>query len=906
MPEHPKSIAIINDTRISRPSHNALTDWKSSSQDPAFHTAPPSATGSLSMASESAGFSVENLDIFTTDNMPQGTAQHPGTKPLADPAYAHVIPSLFQYFIFQYNLVADLYKTLSPDIIRALLTSSGLSANLQYLFSQLVLPEGPALLPAACKQLVALADQASGRPTPQPTEKVDIIVPVYGGAEETRRCLSSLLASRVQHPHEILVINDASPDPEQVAWLRSLADRGAITLLCNPTNLGFVATVNRGMALHPDRDVVLLNSDTEVASDWLDRLIRAAYASCNIGTVTPFSNNATLCSYPRAFFDNALPAGASTAKLDALCAKTVPGAHVDLPTAVGFCMYIRRACLAETGLFSVEHFGKGYGEENDFCMRATRRGWRHILCADTFVFHSGGASFSDSSNPRKQAAQATLERLHPDYAARVHRHIERDPARPLRAAVESRRLQVDPRPTILAITHGLGGGTDKHVDELAERFGLQANFLILAPRSDEHIEVRWAARDAELRLYFRAEADHSALLTWLRSLGIARVHLHHTKSLPASLWRLPHDLGVPFDFTAHDFFSLCPQISLTTKTGQYCGEPDEAGCNRCLATTPTPHPGRLDIATWRREYQALLSQAERIFCPSHDCAHRILRLFAGVSAPPVVIAPHPDLDGVTLPSPAPPALVNRPLRVAVLGQLTRIKGADVLDAVAQRAHALDAPLEFHLIGEPYRLLKQAPKSRLRVHGRYADADLPRLLQQLAPDLIWFPAQAPETYSYTLSACLKAGLPVVAPNLGAFPERLAGRAWSFIERWDRSPQDWCDFFVALRRQHFAPNAPPPPPTVVPQPTVSAFAYARDYLAPIAAKRTPPSPLPAVEPAFFFRHALPPRLPLGPQRLKQEAVRQVNNLKSIRLFRQLIETIPQSLRTRAYRFLAGSRA
>lgn len=905
MPERPKATARTHDQSISKSSHNPLSDLKLSDNDSALHTAPLPAAGSLSMVPDPVEFSVENLRILPIEDTPQDAAHCPGAEPMAGPDYSHVKSSLFQYFISQYNSVVDLYKSLSPDILRAFLVSSVHSTNAQYLFSQLLLPEGPALLPAARKQLVALADQASGRPTPQPTEKVDIIVPVYGGAQETRRCLSSLLASRVQHPHEILVINDASPDPEQVAWLRSLADRGAITLLSNPTNLGFVATVNRGMALHPDRDVVLLNSDTEVAGDWLDRLIRAAYASCNIGTVTPFSNNATLCSYPRAFFDNALPAGTSTAKLDALCAQTVPGAHVDLPTAVGFCMYIRRACLAETGLFSVEHFGKGYGEENDFCMRATRRGWRHILCADTFVFHSGGASFSDSSNPRKQAAQATLERLHPDYAARVHRHIERDPARPLRAAVESRRLQVDPRPTIVAITHGLGGGTDKHVDELAQRFGPQANFLIVAPRSDEHIEVRWAARDAELRLYFRAEADHPALLTWLRSLGIARVHLHHTKSLPSSLWRLPQDLGVPFDFTAHDFYSLCPQISLTSEAGQYCGEPDEAGCNRCLATTPTSHSGRLDIATWRRQYQALLSQAERIFCPSHDAARRILRLFAGGHAPPVIIAPHPDLDGVTLPSPAPPALVNRPLRIAVLGQLTRIKGADVLDAVAQRAHALDAPLEFHLIGEPYRLLKQAPKSRLRVHGRYADADLPRLLQQRAPDLIWFPAQAPETYSYTLSACLKAGLPVVAPNLGAFPERLAGRAWSFIEPWDRSPQAWCDFFVALRRQHFVPGVPPPPLAVA-QSTAPAFSYSRDYLAPIAPKRPTTSPLPAVEPAFFFRHALPPRLPLGPQRLKQEAVRQVNNLKSIRLFRQAIEAIPQSLRTRAYRFLAGSRA
>ena len=734
-----------------------------------------------------------------------------------------------------------------------------------------------------------------------PTACVDIIVPVYGGWAETRRCLDSLLASRCRQAHEVIVINDASPDPQQVAWLRGLAERGDISLLHNPQNQGFVATVNRGMALHADRDVVLLNSDTEVSGDWLDRLVAAAYGARDIGTVTPFSNNATICSYPHFCRDNALPTGMSAAQLDALFAQVNRGRCIDLPTAVGFCMYIRRDCLTQTGLFSVEHFGKGYGEENDFCMRATRHGWRHVLAADTFVFHSGGVSFADSSNPRKQQAQATLERLHPDYASRVHTHVERDPARPLRTAVDHRRLQTDRRPTILAITHGLGGGTDKHVEDLARKLATNANFVVLSPTDDQHIEVRWATPDADLRLYFRVEQDHAALLAWLRSVGIARVHLHHTKSLPRRLWRLADELGVPCDFTAHDYYTFCPQVSLTGPQGRYCGEPDEDGCQRCLATTPAP--GGADIRTWRAEHQALLTAAERIFCPSQDCARRLRSRFA-VVAPAIVASPHPDLDGAVLPVPSPAALGERPLRIAVLGKLTLIKGADVLDATARWAQQTGAQLEFHLVGEPYRLLSRPPKSSLRVHGRYDDAELPQILGRLQPDVIWFPAQAPETYSFTLSACLRAGLPVVAPNLGSFPERLSGRAWSFVEPWDRSPQAWGEFFVAIRRQHFATGVPPTPPSFPVR--YDDFAYARDYLARLApppARTAAPAEL---GPAFFAHHGRPPRPPLSPQTLKRLALAQVNRLKSVRLFRQAIETIPQPLRTRAYRWLAGARA
>ena len=86
--------------------------------------------------------------------------------------------------------------------------------------------------------------------------------------------------------------------PAIAQYLRELAAQRRITLLANEANAGFVQSVNRGMALHGDRDVVLLNSDTEVANDWLGRLHAAAHSAPGVATVTPFSNNATICSYP--------------------------------------------------------------------------------------------------------------------------------------------------------------------------------------------------------------------------------------------------------------------------------------------------------------------------------------------------------------------------------------------------------------------------------------------------------------------------------------------------------------------------------------------------------------------------------------------------------------------------------
>ena len=196
----------------------------------------------------------------------------------------------------------------------------------------------PFLLPQSSYQVATRKIQAP----------IDVLIPVYAGLAETRRCIESVLGSVCQTPYEMVLINDRTPDPALARYLREVAAAHGLTLLENAENLGFAGSVNRGMELHPERDVVLLNSDTEVANDWLDRL--AAAAGYRIGTVTPFSNHATICSYPQ-------PEGWTVTELDRIFREVNAGHRVRIPTAVGFCMYIRRECLNEAGKFRAEVFG---------------------------------------------------------------------------------------------------------------------------------------------------------------------------------------------------------------------------------------------------------------------------------------------------------------------------------------------------------------------------------------------------------------------------------------------------------------------------------------------------------------------------------------------------------------------
>ncbi len=238
---------------------------------------------------------------------------------------------------------------------------------------------------------------------------------------------SSLLQTAAQAP--IIVINDASPDARVGAFLQNLQGSGFddLTVLRNEKNLGFVATVNRGISAC-DGDVILLNQDTIVTDGWYEKL-QAAGEQHQVATVTPMTNNGEIASVPELCVNHQVP------QFPALMAKACELAcelagnplYPQVPTAVGFCMLIKRQCIDTIGLLDAEHYGHGYGEENDYSCRAQAAGFRNILCDNAYVAHVGNQSFQDLGlQPNDEALNKVLAR-YPDYMNSVHEFIANDP-----------------------------------------------------------------------------------------------------------------------------------------------------------------------------------------------------------------------------------------------------------------------------------------------------------------------------------------------------------------------------------------------------------------------------------------------------------------------------------------------
>ena len=288
----------------------------------------------------------------------------------------------------------------------------------------------------------------------------------------------------------------------------------------------------------------------------------------------------------------------------------------------------------------------------------------------------------------------------------------------------------------------------------------------------------------------------------------------------------------------------------------------------------------------------------------HGLMEDTARRIAGfVPAARVHAVPHTDLpEGLPLPAPAPsPLRPGAPLKVVVIGALSAIKGADVLEAAAAEAARRNAPIEFHLLGFGYRHLQTQPRSRLTVHGAYEEEDLPRLLAWLQPDLAWFPAQWPETYSYTLSAALVAGLPVVVPDIGAFAERVTGRPWSWVCDWELDAKQWVDMFTALHTQHFATGEPPPleaaQPQVLSPAEVADWAYRRDYLTGLA-PAAQSDEAPALDPKALLAY-LPQPTPTDA--VKSDLLSAAVYLRSLPVLRGVARRIPAHWQRRVKNWL-----
>jgi GT2 family glycosyltransferase/glycosyltransferase involved in cell wall biosynthesis len=597
--------------------------------------------------------------------------------------------------------------------------------------------------------------------------RVTIIIPIYRDVEVTRDCLNSVLAHRCATTDMIIAINDKSPDIAMSSMLETFQHQPNVWILSNPTNLGFVKTCNRGLAMASLGDVILLNSDTELFAGGLDELVNCASLSDSIGTVTPMSNNATVFTYPHASQPVEALQEASWPEIAAMMLDQ-PRTVVDVPTGHGFCLYIKRRVLDEVGLLD-EIFGRGYGEENDFCQRAADLGYRNIVATKIFVRHRESTSFGAEKDALRSANLNTLRQRYPEYQSTIMAWEKDDPLRQTRWRVDRHRLDCAVQgglEFVVVIANGLSGGTAKAIAEIEDLVGYGDVTVVRCSALDGVVTVR--VDDFDLKSIYHVGHDDAELVATLarakprlvvvhQLLGYSAEFLHHLTILAAS---------VPVVFFAHDFYAFCPRTTMIDAVDRFCAGADTDRCASCISLGGYHEQSQMDIApsVHRTVFGGFLRYCKDIIVPSQDTADYMQKMFSDLD---ISVTPHPETR-----SGASRVGKNRNFNnVVLLGAIGPHKGSHTLLNIA-RVAKLDYPeLRFHVVGHTSIDDRFKTLDNVIIHGRYKPNDLTTILDDINAVSALFLHNWPETYSYTLSEAIRHGMIPIVPDLGAPAERV---------------------------------------------------------------------------------------------------------------------------------------
>lgn len=621
------------------------------------------------------------------------------------------------------------------------------------------------------------------------SKTVDIIIPVYNAVEDLKKCVASILKHTTYKQHRIIIINDSSPEGNVDDYLKSI-NHEKIVILQNEKNMGFVSTVNKGMA-YSKNDVILLNSDTIVTENWLEKLIKVAYLHESYGTVTPLTNNGTICSVPKFCEDNEIPEGFTIDEFAKLIENISLNQFPEIPTAVGFCMYIKRTLIEEIGLFDDVVFGRGYGEENDFCCKTIEFGYKNILADNTFIYHSGSMSFKEDKAALIKRNSKLLNERYPYYDRMVHEFIINNPLKAIHENIDRQiiyfRNSFKNKRNILFVLHNFFdevynhsvGGTEFHVKDIVENL-IDKNCFVMASNNKEIVVKKYISGkligkyrfplNQELKITHFSNMEYEILMR--KVLGyfeINLVHIHHLKNHTFDLPRIAKEHGISVIYSLHDYYLFCPKITLLDENFNYCiDDRGEMKCKSCIKTNYSFYT--YFLSTWKRNVEYMFEYVDLFITPSESTKIMFEDEFKDYfnKNKNIEVIEH----GINLNENKKntPLVKDGRFKVGFLGGLSPVKGSNMIYKLIQKYPSKN--IEWHFIGElGDQKLNLLSNNNVVKHGAYNRDNLREILQKLNIDLIMFLSPGPETFSYTLTEAWDSGIPVIALPLGALGERV---------------------------------------------------------------------------------------------------------------------------------------
>ena len=280
----------------------------------------------------------------------------------------------------------------------------------------------------AMSMLPGVFDQR--RPLPKSSDTpISVLSSVYRGREYLDDFFGSFRRNTLNYA-ELIIVDNGNESQDLIDYLANAVQHVPRAKLVRVEhNEGYIEGIIRANAARScDGHVVVLNTDIVLPQYWLERLVWPLDNMRNIATVTPYTNAGTVCSFPHIGIDNLMYLGAQVDEVDRAFQHIDPSAlNISIPSGVGYCMAMHKDMLDRIGYFESTTFGLGYGEENDWCLKAEALGWSNILLPNLFVYHKHGGVYP--SEQKQSLIQRNLEIIcdrYPHYGQAVTDHFSAD------------------------------------------------------------------------------------------------------------------------------------------------------------------------------------------------------------------------------------------------------------------------------------------------------------------------------------------------------------------------------------------------------------------------------------------------------------------------------------------------
>lgn len=608
-------------------------------------------------------------------------------------------------------------------------------------------------------------------------KKISIIIPIYNAPYDLERCIESILLN-TKCNYNIILINDCSTDKQIPVILSKYSSIKQIKILENSKNMGFVKTVNKGISFTTG-DVVFLNSDTVVTENWLIKLIIAAYSDSKIMTATPFSNAAGAFSVPDIGKNDEIPNGFTLKEMNNIVAKCSWHEYVNVPTGNGFCMFVKREAFEQIGFLDAETFSRGYGEENDFCMRLIRKGYKNVICDDTYIYHRRSASFAEEKEGLIKEHREILNSKYPEYTTKIKVFHTDNMLNRNRRRIKDliQNYNEKKRKRILYVVHEGGGGTVKTNEDLMmyvtkyeyECYMLTSdmfNMFLYHVREDklENMKTWKLTKKWDISKLYVPECEDIYFDT-IKNLEIDFIHIRHLFKHSFDILNIAKLLNIPVIMSFHDFYYICPTIYLLNSDGVYCGGRCRKCDTKCLISTQ-----HIKISSsmynwvtniWRKEMQMIFKDINAFVTTSEYTKQVYLEYY-----PELENRFHIIEHGRNFPYKREymGKIPEEKIKILIAGNINYAKGEKYILSLIKAD--IDKKLEFHVMGNIVPSL--APY--VIYHGVYKREEFHEEVKKIEPAYIGIFSIWPETYCHVLTESWSCGLPAIISDIGTLRER----------------------------------------------------------------------------------------------------------------------------------------